>query len=125
LSSYYQFFYYKGRFRKAVNRVGNKNKKPNIMSNQPVMSEQLVGAYTPYTCEVSSAAKKAFEQAMEGFVGVKYTPVAVSSQVVSGTNYKFFCNAEKATAMPVNGAAIVSIYAPLEGPAHITHIQSL
>jgi len=84
-----------------------------------------LGAYSPYTCDISAEAKKAFEQAMQGFVGVKYTPVAVSTQVVSGLNYKFFCNSVAATLMPLNGAAIVSIYAPINEPARLQHIQSL
>ncbi len=87
------------------------------------MSDQLLGAPSPYTCDISSEAKEAFEQAMHNFVGVKYAPVAVSTQVVSGMLYKFFCNTEAVTALPVRGAAIVTIYAPPGGPAHITHIQ--
>ncbi|WP_298417924.1 hypothetical protein [uncultured Kordia sp.] len=85
----------------------------------------LPGGYSPYTCNISDEAKKAFAQATKGLVGVRYSPVAVSTQVVSGVNYKFFCNTEAATIMPINGAAIVSIYAPLKGDAHITHIQTL
>ncbi|WP_430410953.1 hypothetical protein [Kordia sp.] len=85
----------------------------------------LPGAYSPYTCKIAAAAEKAFAQAMKGIVGVRYMPVAVSTQIVSGVNYKFFCNTQAATIMPLNGAAIVSIYAPLEGDAHITHIQTL
>lgn len=87
------------------------------------MSTELLGAYTPYTCDISAEAKKAFSEAMEGFVGVSYTPVAVSSQVVAGMNYHFFCNTVSATRFPIKGTAIVSIYAPLNGEAHITHIQ--
>lgn len=85
----------------------------------------LVGAYSKYTADISAEAKKAFEEALEGFVGVSYSAVAVSSQVVAGTNYHFFCNATPVTGNPVNGAAIVSIYAPLEGKAHITKIQEV
>lgn len=89
------------------------------------MSNQLLGAYSPYTCKITKEAQIAFDQAMEGIIGVTYSPVAVSSQIVSGMNYKFFCNTESSTLFPRLGAAIVSIYAPLEGPAHITHIQTL
>ncbi len=89
------------------------------------MSTQLLGAYSPYTCEITKEARAAFDQAMKDIIGVKYSPVAVSSQVVSGMNYKFFCNTEASTLYPRLGAAIVSIYAPLKGDAHITHIQTL
>ncbi len=87
------------------------------------MSTQLVGAYSPYTCEISAQAKQAFSEAMKGILGVSYSPVAVSSQVVAGMNYNFFCNTVSATRYPNQGSAIVSIYAPLKGEAHITHIQ--
>lgn len=86
---------------------------------------KLAGAYSPYTCEISAEAKKAFIEATKGLVGVRYLPVAVSTQIVAGVNYKFFCNTQAATVMPLYGAAIVSIYAPLKGAAHITHIQNL
>ncbi len=85
----------------------------------------LVGAYSLYTCKISTEAKKAFEEAIAGLVGVNYSPVAVSIQIVAGTNYHFFCNATPVTAKPINGAAIVSVFAPLEGEAHITKIQNV
>lgn len=79
-----------------------------------------------YTCEIPSEAKDAFVEATKDIIGVKYSPVAVSTQVVQGKNYKFFCNTETELVLPPTyGAAIVSIYAPLEGQAHITHIQTL
>lgn len=89
------------------------------------MSNQLLGAYTPYTSDISKEAKEAFAQALKGFVGVEYSPVAVSTQLVSGMNYKFFCNTQAVNVLPAKGAAIVSIYSPLDAPAHITHIQNL
>lgn len=89
------------------------------------MKSQLLGAFSSYTCNISSAAKKTFEEVMEGFIGVEYVPVAVSTQVVQGCNYKFFCNATSSTNPVITGAAIVSVYAPLEGAPHITHIQAI
>ncbi|MXN92010.1 hypothetical protein GR160_12315 [Flavobacterium sp. Sd200] len=74
---------------------------------------------------MDDTAKKAFKEAMEGLLGVQYTPVAVSQQLVAGLNYRFFCNAKPATQYPFNGAAIVSIYKPLNGEAHITGIQKI
>lgn len=85
----------------------------------------LVGAYTTYSCTINSEAQDAFKEAIDGILGVSYTPVAVSEQLVAGTNYKFFCNTEAATRYPSNGAAIVSIYKPLKGDAHVTNIQSI
>ena len=85
----------------------------------------LVGAFSTYTCTIDNEAKTAFKEAMNGIVGVTYSPVAVSQQVVAGMNYKFFCNTEMVTRYPVKGAAIVSIYKPLKGDAHITGIQDI
>ncbi|MBL4704507.1 MAG: hypothetical protein JKY54_08295 [Flavobacteriales bacterium] len=84
-----------------------------------------VGAFSPYTCTISAEAQSAFKEALDGIIGVTYTPVAVSQQVVAGLNYKFFCNTVASTRYPINGAAIVSIYKPLDGRAHITNIQDV
>ena len=91
------------------------------MANTP----DLVGAFTPYTCNISKTAHKVFQEATDGLLGVRYELVAVSQQLVAGVNYKFFCNSEAVTQFPLNGAAIVSIYKPLEGRAHVTHIQPI
>ena len=82
-----------------------------------------VGAFSLYSCKIDDAARIAFNEALEGFIGVTYTPVAVSTQVVNGMNYNFFCNATPVIAHPFNRATIVSIYKPLEGKAHITNIK--
>lgn len=91
------------------------------MSNQT----NLVGAFSPYTCNIDGQAQDAFNEAMKSLLGVKYTAVAVSQQVVAGMNYKFFCNAEGLTFPPTYTAAIVSVYKPLQGEAHVTHIQTI
>ncbi len=88
-------------------------------------TSKLLGAYTPYSCQIDANAKAAFAEATRDILGVRYLPVAVSQQLVAGMNYKFFCNSESVTQFPVNGAAIVSIYKPLDGPAHVTGIQQI
>lgn len=102
-----------------LNRVGEFNK------NEMKKNNTLVGAFSPYTCKISDEALIAFKEALDGIVGVDYTPVAVSQQVVAGMNYHFFCNSVYITEHPINGAAIVSIYKPLEGKAHITNIKPI
>lgn len=87
------------------------------------MLDNRVGAYNTYTCDISPEAKKSFDEAVAEIIGVDYTPVAVSTQVVAGLNYKFFCNARAVTPSAYNEAAIVSIYASLEGTAHVTDIK--
>ena len=88
-------------------------------------SEIMLGAYSVYTSKIDASASEAFQEALHGFVGVSYSAVAVSQQIVNGTNYHFFCNTKLITQFPVNGCAIVSIYKPLEGKAHITRIQNI
>jgi len=86
------------------------------------MLDLIVGGYSPYTCDISPEAKKSFDE-VKFPIGVDYTPVAVSTQLVAGSNYNFFCNARAVTPSAYNEAAIVSIYAPLKGRAHITGIK--
>ncbi|QUJ66956.1 hypothetical protein KDD30_12695 [Photobacterium sp. GJ3] len=91
------------------------------------MSETLsaVGAYSPFKDQLSSEAKLAFDEAFQGFVGVKYQPVAFAQQVVNGVNFKFFCNAEVVIPGSVTYPAMVTIYKPREGRASITHIAKV
>ena len=86
---------------------------------------QNLGIYNQYTCKIDDQAEIAFKKAMDGLLGVEYSPVAVSTQLVDGMNYKFFCNTRPSTMPSFNGAAIVSVYASIHGDAHITHIQQL
>lgn len=88
-------------------------------------NSNMLGAFSPYTSEISNESKAVFDEALKGLLGVTYTPVAVSQQVVAGMNYHFFCNTEAATRFPVTGAAIVSIYKSLNGTAHITNIKEI
>jgi len=85
----------------------------------------MPGGFSEYTCKISPEAQKSFDEATRDIIGVTYTTVAVSQQVVAGLNYRFFCNARNATMYPPNGAAIVSVYQPLDGPAHVTGIQRI
>lgn len=84
-----------------------------------------VGAYGPFTTKLSPEAAKAFNEALERLVGVKYEPLAVAQQLVAGMNYAFFCNASivvpGATPYPV----MLNVYKPLDGQASVTHIQKL
>lgn len=85
----------------------------------------IPGAYGPFTSDIDAQAKVAFAEAMEHFFGVKYSPVAVASQVVNGTNYAYFCNASPAMPNSPTYPAMVSIYKPLDGSACLTHIERL
>lgn len=83
------------------------------------------GGWTDYSTTISSEARKAFNEAFEGSVGVDYKPLAVASQIVSGTNYRFFSNAKGVYPGASTDAALVEVYDPLQGPAHIISIKRL
>ncbi len=88
------------------------------------MSTDLkVGAWTPFRDQISKEERQVFDNAFKGFVGVSYTPLAVSTQIVAGTNYCYFCNSKGAYPGANNEPALVTIYQPLEGHPHITAIN--
>ncbi len=87
------------------------------------MSETMPGGWSEFSCDISPDEMAVFRKALQGLLGVDYTPVAVASQVVEGMNYDFFCNAKVVYPGASNEAAMVSIYAPLKGDPHITKIE--
>lgn len=66
-----------------------------------------------------------FNQALEGSVGVQYTPFEVSTQVVAGTNYRFKCKSTEPLLNSIHGEAVVQIFYSLDGSAHITSITPI
>ena len=89
------------------------------------MGTNLPGGWTPYSTTLSADAKKVFDSVIKGLIGVKYSPLAVATQVVSGTNYRFFCNAQGGYPGALNDAVIIQIYQPLQGEVHITSIKKV
>ena len=81
------------------------------------------GGWTPFSTTISKEAMDIFNKTKP--VGVHYTPLAVATQVVSGTNYRFFCNAQVVYPDAPNDAVITQIYQPLNGEAHITSITKV
>lgn len=104
----------RGGIRKAL-RVGKINKLMNMKTT--------VGGWTPFSSEINAKEQEVFKEALDGLMGVNYTPVAVSTQVVNGTNYSFFCNAQPVYPGAKTEGAMVEIYAPIEGEPHITEIK--
>lgn len=86
-----------------------------LINNQPI-----VGGWSAYH-KLTPHDQLIFDEALKGFVGVKYTPNSVSSQVVAGMNYRFKCTASMPPAMVV-WEALVEIYKPLDGKAYVTGI---
>ncbi len=91
------------------------------------MTNAMPGRWTPYSCRISKEAGEIFDKVLQGLTGVKYEALSVATQVVAGTNYSFFCNAQivypKAPYYPV----LIEVYAPLpgQGDPHITQIKNL
>lgn len=74
--------------------------------------EQLCGAYGEER-EIDEAAKSAFDKATENYQYLNLVPVAVSSQVVAGINYKFRCTSKMGEGPETE--AEVLIFSPLPG----------
>ncbi|KMQ67606.1 hypothetical protein ACM39_12140 [Chryseobacterium sp. FH2] len=85
--------------------------------------ELVVGGWTKYHA-LTPEDQKVFDEAMYGFVGVKYTPQEVSTQLVNGTNYRYRCAASMPPSQVV-WEAIVEIYKPIEGKPHIVSIHKI
>lgn len=77
-------------------------------------NENLSGGWTPRR-PLTEEDLKVFEEATQGLVGAKYTPLEVSTQVVAGTNYRFDCMVELATVEPVKYNVEVIVFKPLPG----------
>lgn len=91
------------------------------MSSQAVSNNvATVGGWSTYH-SLTAEDKLIFKEALQGFVGVTYTPTSVSKQIVAGTNYRFKCTASIPPA-DVVWEAIVEIFKPLTGKPHITGI---
>lgn len=93
------------------------------MSTQNSVETSVLGGWTAYH-PLTPNDQQVFNEAMRGFVGVKYTPQTVSTQVVAGTNYRFKCIASMPPA-DVVWEAIVEIFAPLDGTPYVTGIVRL
>ena len=75
---------------------------------------------------LSDEAQSAFEKAMEGLVGVNYTPVALlGTQLVNGTNYSLLCEASAVTPNAPAYYAVVTVYESLAGEAEVRNIVVL
>jgi hypothetical protein len=84
----------------------------------------ILGGWTTYGA-LTAEDREVFNEALNGFVGVTYTPNEVSTQIVAGTNYRFKCTASTPPSEVV-WEAIVEIFQPLGNQKpHITGITRL
>ena len=86
------------------------------------MSSERLGGWSPWSFALSEEAKKVFEKALTGLLGVDYTPLSVATQIVSGKNYCFLCKGVIVVPESPEIVAKIYIYQPFEGDPHITDI---
>ena len=76
--------------------------------------------------ELPADAQAAFDKAVHGLVGAKYTPVALmSTQVVAGMNYCILCQITPVVLNATPTWSLVYIYADAKGNARITNVYDL
>ena len=76
--------------------------------------------------EITEEVKTLMDKAMEGLLGVDYTPVAyLGSQIVAGTNHCILCQAKVVYPGAEPYFALVYIYEDLNGGAEILDIKTL
>lgn len=88
-------------------------------------TSMMAGAWSAWSFTVTPEAQHVFKEALKGFAGVHYTPLAFAKQVVAGTNYAFLCKGKAVYPNAPETTNIVYIYQPLKGDPHITHITQI
>jgi hypothetical protein len=86
---------------------------------------QIAGGWSEFNYDVSAEAQAVLNEAFGGLVGVKYTANAVATQVVAGTNYCFLCTGTGVQLPGPQFPALVYVYKPLSGPAHLSEIKRI
>jgi hypothetical protein len=81
------------------------------------MSTTMPGGWTEYSTSISDEAQVAFNEALDGHLGVNYSPLAVASQVVNGVNYRFLADAQVVYPNAPHYAAFIQVYKPIDGKA--------
>jgi hypothetical protein len=78
------------------------------------------GAFAPVDGDSASVLQKA----LQGRVGVDYTPLVVAEQLVSGKNYLFAANAKVVYPSTKPYPVFVKVYQPLQGEIQVTDIDT-
>jgi hypothetical protein len=93
-----------------------KNEEPSLDAIDQIEGI-IAGAWEEADSPVVTEELQAkLDKALEGQVGVTYTPVAyLGSQIVSGHNYLLLCRVAPVVANPVETYAVVQIYEDAEG----------
>ena len=100
----------------------------NAIKTTDKQPENILGGWK--AAEVSNAVTlpeevwAKFNEAMQGFVGVNLSPLALlASQVVSGTNYLILCAGNTVTANPVEGLYVATLYVDTQGNAKLSNVE--
>ncbi|MDF2801359.1 MAG: hypothetical protein K0S61_1262 [Anaerocolumna sp.] len=82
----------------------------------------MPGGWT-YQADVSPYNAYIFYSAIGESEDFIYFPVAVASQIVNGTNYKFIAIVEPKSTTMNSFFALVEIYKPIQGNAYVTKVN--
>lgn len=83
----------------------------------------IVGGWAGFRFTLTDDDTQVFDKALERLLGVKYTPLAVATQVVAGVNYCFLCQGNIVNPDQTEFAAKVYIFQPPNGEPFISHIE--
>lgn len=83
--------------------------------------EMICGGYTKQ--RELTADEMAMFRSVTGTGSTVYTPLSVATQVVAGTNFKFWCRFED-KASDKSGHCWIVIYQPLQGDPELTSIET-
>jgi len=94
---------------------------------EPAETAAAAGTWTPAEDgTITDELMEIFEKAMDGMTGVNYTPVELlETQLVSGMNYRFLCDAVTVVPNAETRQATVTIYRDLEGNCSVLDIEDL
>jgi hypothetical protein len=85
----------------------------------------MPGGWTNFNFTLNDKARKVFAEALKGFVGVNYTPLAFANQIVAGTNWCYLVKGAVVYPGGAELAALLYIYEPLQGQPHIMEINQI
>ena len=90
----------------------------------PLTANIKPGGWTPFA-KVSADTQKVFDDAVKNLIGVGYTPLAVTSQTVNGTNYIFAANAKVVYPNAQEYSMLIRVFKPVNGPAYVVKFHAL
>jgi predicted secreted protein len=105
--------------------LANDGGKPVLSAIRRIGEPRFLGSHEAFITGLSQAAKDALAQAFEHHVGLDFTPLAMSIQIVAGRNILFLGNGKSVTLNGKERPLAVTVYQPPRGKAEITDIQEI